>query len=293
MMQVLKSKQVDASKWDTCILQSANGNLYGLYDSIQTACTDWMAFVQDDYAAVAALPIKRKLGLTYSWHPQFLGPLGIFSAQPNQIRIEEFISEIKKHSWWVKMFYWQNLQPDFKAVPWNYQLLEFGNQSMDEIRSHYNENTRRNIQKAVKLGLEVREINSVDLLVNSFRKEKGEHIENLNEDSYQLLHRLISHWAGKGLATMKAIYQNEELLAIGCFLHWRNMVIYYKGVVTSAGKNTGAMHYLIDQEIQLAAKPGNIFDFGGSNTESVARFYKAFGGSNHAFYLNEFKKFKI
>lgn len=293
MIQVLKSNQIDQAKWDACIHSSPHGNIYGLYGSIQTACAEWTGFVQDDYTAVVALPLKRKLGLTYSWHPQFLGPLGIFSKNENQIQLNEFIDSLKKSSWWIKMFYWQNLQPEFQAQPWNYQLLDFGNRSIEEVKKGYNENTRRNIAKSDKLNVEVVDVDSIDVLVDSFRTEKGEQIEYLNDDSYLLLHKLISHWKQLGMAEIKAVYQHQTLLAIGCFLRWRNRVVYYKGVVTTAGKNTGAMHFLIDHEIQLSAKPFNVFDFGGSNTASVARFYLGFGAANHQFYLNEFKRFKI
>lgn len=293
MIQVFKSGEINQQKWDNCILNAVNGTIYGLYDSIQTACDEWLGFVWNNYEAVAALPIKRKLGLTYSWHPQFLGPLGIFASQPDALNLNDFIQLIKQESWWIKMYYYQNLSPGLTTSEWNYQLLEFNQKPIDDIVSNYNDNTRRNINKAAKAHVTIKEIMDVDILVNTFRDEKGSQISNLNDESYYLLKKLIIRWQEKGLASIKAVYQFDELLAVGCFLQWRNQVVYYKGAVTEAGRNTGAMHFLMDQEIKSAHRENGVFDFGGSNVETVARFYKGFGATNHHYYYTEYKKFKI
>lgn len=133
----------------------------------------------------------------------------------------------------------------------------------------------------------------VSLVVQHFMQHKGKQIDNIKPDSYQLLAKLMNHWLSKKMGHITGVYQNEELVAIGYFLTWNSTIIYYKGAVTSQGKQMGAMHLLIDHEIENSLGKFHCFDFGGSNAPSVARFYKGFGGLDKYYYLYEYKRFKI
>lgn len=318
MIYVLPHQKIDQQKWDTCILKSKHSSIYGLFDSISVACENWLSIIYKDYEAVAVLPVKKKLGLVYSWHPQFMGPLGVFTNQENPEIIKEMLGELSKHSLWIKMYYWQKEAPsrpspggrekahpdlpfgkekkiakNYKIVEKVYQELAIENKNIELIRSGYNENTKRNYKKAVKQSLTVRHISDVNLVINTFKENKGNQIENINEDSYTLLKKLMDHWLQKGLGHITAIYDKDQLSAIGYFLVHHNTIIYYKGAVTELGKANGAMHFLIDHEIENNLNQCKYFDFGGSNTESVARFYRGFGGVDKYYYLHEFKRFKI
>ncbi len=294
MIEVIPFKEINKEKWDRCIKESSNGNIYGLYDSISQACDHWIGIVYLDYRAVMALPLKKKLGLTYSWHPQFMGPLGIFSSKQNSEVEKEMFARAIKNSWWIKMHYWQNSPlAEFKETELVFQILEVKNKTIDLLRSDYNDNTKRNIKKAIKNNLVISKTNSIDEVILAFKENKGDKIENINDESYVLLKKLMNHWIKTKNGHISTIYHEDELLAIGYFLSWNGIAIYYKGVVTEKGKLAGAMHYLMDHEIGNSISNGNYFDFGGSNSESVARFYRGFGGIDKKYYLQEFKKFKI
>ncbi len=294
MIQVVPFEKINRTKWDACIHSGKNGNIYGLYDSICMACDRWVGIIYNDYQWVLALPQKKKLGLTYSWHPQFMGPLGIFGNEEDPQIQQKMLEEMIQHSWWVKMFYFQPAEGNLiKPTLWKYQQLGLAGKNMEDVRKEYNENTKRNRQKAVKQGIEIKKVSDVDLVINTFKENKGDQIENINEDSYVLLRKLMIHWLQKNDGHITGVYDGEILLAIGYFLTWRKTVTYYKGAVTNEGKNSGAMHFLIDSEINDHINKCDFFDFGGSNTESVARFYKGFGGKDVDYYLNEYKKFKI
>jgi hypothetical protein len=294
MIEVIPFNEINKAKWDECVNSSIHNNIYGLYDSISQACDHWVGIVYEDYKAVLALPLKKKLGLAYSWHPQFMGPLGVFSSVDDPEIESEIFSRTLKNSWWIKMYYWQNSSPkEFKKTQLVFQILDLRNSNMDILRSLYNENTKRNIKKAIKAGLNISHDSTVEELVLTFKENKGDKIENINDESYTLLKKLMKHWLKTKNGHISSIYQNDELLAIGYFLSWKGITIYYKGVVTERGKTAGAMHFLIDQEIEKSIVNGNYFDFGGSNSESVARFYRGFGGVDKNYYLHEFKKFKI
>lgn len=295
MIEALSFEKIDQVKWDKCIKESYRGNIYGLYDSICKACENWIGIIYNNYEAVMALPIKKKLGLTYSWHPQFIGPLGIYSVDEHPEMVHEIFAKMLEHSWWIKMYYFQN-EEENKSIKFTeriYQELHMTHQHIDQIRFGYNENTKRNIKKAVKQNLSLRSVDDVELVIQTFKQHKGNQIKNIDEDSYIHLKKLMSHWLEKKLGHIKAVYDGEKLAAIGYFLVWKDTIIYYKGAVTKHGKSNGAMHFLIDQEMEQYAGRCRFFDFGGSNTDSVAQFYRGFGGVNKSYYLHEYKKFKI
>lgn len=294
MIEVIPFAKIDKEKWDTCIHTSINGNIYGLYDSICLACDNWIGLVYGNYEAVLALPLKKKLGLTYSWHPQFMGPLGVYSSRENKEVVIELFLELTKHSWWIKMHYWQNVTTSgFDVSEKVFQELDMHGANIDNIRSGYNENTKRNFKKAIKQNLIIKSITDVDKVIQTFKENKGDQIENINEDSYSLLKKLMTHWLKNKLGYISAVYDGDRLAAIGYFLVWNGTVIYYKGAVTELGRSTGAMHFLIDHEIERNLGVCKYFDFGGSNTASVAQFYKGFGGLDKNYFLYEYKKFKI
>lgn len=294
MIQVLLQNEIDKEKWDSCILKSNGSNIYGLYDAVCIACENWRGIIYNDYEAVVVLPVKKKMGLVYSWHPQFMGPLGVFTNQKKREAIKEMLAELSKYSWWIKMYYWQKEGiKGFNITEKVYQELEIGNKNIELIRLGYNQNTKRNYKKAAKLDLAIQPITDVDLVINSFKKNKGSQIENINDASYKLLKKLMNHWMENGSGHITAIYDGDALAAIGYFLVHRETITYYKGVVTDTGKSNGAMHFLIDHEIESHLKQCKYFDFGGSNSESVARFYKGFGGIDRRYYLYEYKKLPI
>jgi hypothetical protein len=293
MIAFIPSEKIDPEKWNACVEQSNDGNIFGLYQSISLACEQWIGVVFNNYEAVLVLPIKKKLGLTYSWHPQFMGPLGIYAAE-NVTAYDELLGQLPAHSWWIKMYYWQQCATKhFKIIPRIYQELDMKKSTIASVRSGYNENTNRNIKRAKKLGLTIQNLNDANQVIKIFKENKGDQIANIDESSYELMSRLMTHWLQTKNGYITAVYQEEDLLAIGYFLVWKHTVMYYKGAVTENGKPTGAMHLLIDHEIEKHIGSATSFDFGGSNISSVARFYKGFGGVDREYFEYEFKKFKI
>src|SRR5688572_18987697 len=124
MIELIPSKKIDAQKWNACVINSKRGNIFGLYESISVACPQWIGVVLNDYEAVMVLPVKKKFGLTYSWHPQFMGPLGIFGGTKKEQK--EMLSLMRKRSWWIKMYYWQERRVrKFKVKERTYQVLSF------------------------------------------------------------------------------------------------------------------------------------------------------------------------
>ena len=77
------------------------------------------------------------------------------------------------------------------------------------------------------------------------------------------------------------LYQNLR------FYYYKNVINYLKGVLTEEGKKNGAMYAMFDYIIKSNAQTGKVFDFGGSDIEGVATFYKKFGAYDNSYYSYE------
>lgn len=94
-------------------------------------------------------------------------------------------------------------------------------------------------------------------------------------------------WAGteRGLAWNFSVQdQQHQSHAVACFFVYKNSLTYIHGSVNELGKKSGAMYFLFHELLTRAEKEGLEFvDFGGSNQEPVANFYRSFGGKDQAY----------
>ena len=292
MIRVINADKIDPAKWDYCVTSSPNGNIYGLYSSLNAGCKSWKGIIYGDYEAVLALPIKKKFMLSYSWHPQFMGPLGIYGKVLTPEITDGFFKAVLSNSWWIRMYYFQKTDATkCSFIPRVHQMLDVENLSIETVRKLYNENTRRNIKKTQQFQFEIKPDTDINSFIGFFKKNKGEEIDTLKESSYVQLSKLMKLWLGKGNGYIRSGYVNNELHAMAYFILWNGVLTYYKGFSTEAGKKNGSMHFLLDREIESNLARIHKVDFGGSNVESVARFYKGFGGADETYYQAESRKF--
>ena len=80
-----------------------------------------------------------------------------------------------------------------------------------------------------------------------------------------------------GHGDLISVYENKEFVGAGFFLLDKERVTYLKSASSEKAKKEGAMYGLINQAITKFKADYETLDFGGSDVESVANFYKKFG----------------
>ena len=80
------------------------------------------------------------------------------------------------------------------------------------------------------------------------------------------------------------VHQPGGMIGGGFFLKDKKRITYLKGASTEEAKKAGAMFGLMDFAIQRYQEDHDTFDFGGSDIESVATFYKKFGATDRIYY---------
>lgn len=281
MIKHLKNSEIDIVKWDQCINQSFNGNVYVLSWYLDITHEGWEALVENEYERVMPLPVSKKYSIYYMLQPFFIQQLGVFSTKRlNPEVINKFISHIPGHIRYVNI----NLNSFNKVKNDRLQLVKNVNHIQDMIKEYpliakkYSTNTKRNLKKSQKNKLSLMKNIKPEAVVNLFKLNKGKQIEKWNDHHYHKLSRLMYSAVYKGKGLVYGVFtEGNQLCAGAFFVKSNNRLIFLFSGADQTAKETGAMTFLIDSVIREFSPSQLVLDFEGSNDPNLARFYKGFG----------------
>ena len=274
----LRHNEIDRTRWDATIAQSLCDLPYAYSWYLDVVCPQWEALVADDYIYVMPLPVKQKWGISYLIHPIWIQQLGIYSE--HEITFEIFNLFRRSIPYLMYEFNVNYLNYDIakdvlSGIKTN--LIIPHNKEIDSIRKQYNSNTRRNISKANKCGLEIRET-SIDEFVDLWQAENQLMRRDLHTTIHSLAEAVISSKTDHFTPHLFGVYRDGRLVASLLGIQTRSRFIYLIPVSNREGKECCAMFALVDYIIKNICCPQHLtFDCEGSMIEGVARFYRGFG----------------
>ena len=284
----LDNKNIDKVRWDECIKNAPNGNIYAYSWYLDIVSKDWNALVTEDYANVFPLTWRKKIGIKYLCQPPFSQQLGLFSKEA--INADVFYSFLKNIPSDYKLIE-INLNIFNKDIPTHYSQKKNTTYELDlsspydEILKNYSENTKRNIKKSLKNNVFLTENVKPEAMINLFRNNRGRNITTLNEDDYILLKMIINQSIEKKCGELWGTFNgNNEMSAAAFFIKSNGKAVFLFSALNENGKNNGAMFCIIDNFIRLNAEKPFILDFEGSNDENISRFYKGFGSKKYLYF---------
>ncbi len=299
----LKNQEIDYEKWDFCIQQAENGNIYSQSWYLDVVAPNWEALIFGDYEYVMPLVVGKKFGIKYLFQPLFAQQLGIFPLPATGIQ-KKFAGAI------YNKFRFVQIQLNSKNNPGAFDLFEIKKKenlvlpllhSYSILSSQFSKNTQRNIAKGRKEKIQVVK----GLNAREFTELKKHCVEgNVDPDSFVTLERIISRSQMQGNGIILAAYTStNDVCSAAFFLRSRNRAVYLNAFSTDEGKKNRAMYVIVDEFIKEFAGTGLLLDFEGSSIDGVARFYKGFGAATETYYhlylnrlpfpLNLFKKNKV
>lgn len=280
-IKYLKREEIEDKKWNGCVHFALNSLPYGYTWFLDNVAETWDGLVLGDYRAVMPLPIRQKFIWKYIYTPRFAQQLGVFSLRPiSQKLFNAFIDQIPEEYKLVDQdvnFMNHNERADFKYFEkMNLELSM--NEEYEKLRKNYSTNLKRNIKKAEKHNLHLKNNVKPETVVSFFKEHIGDHLGFMKESDYHTLHRIIYRSQHYGMGSVYGVYSTEDqLLACAYFLYGKNRLINLLPASSKEGKATGAMSLLYDCVIRSHANKKLIFDFEGSMIPSIARYYKGFG----------------
>ena len=286
-IQYLQNQQIDYEKWDRCIANAANSLVYAESWYLDRVCPGWDALVLGDYLYVMPLPVRKKLGLTYSFQPFFTQQLGVFSP---------FVIEPELANLFIKAIPSKFRLIDIQLNIWNHVTLNQYNKhkrqtyllslspSAEQLREKYTTNTRRNIKKAIREKLHTANLYDIEEFIRFTRENLSTKTTGLREKDFRNLQTIIAYAFYHRKGEIAAVYNNRnQLIAATFFLFSRNSIIYLAASSSPEGIEKKAMFLLIDNLIASHARSSLMLDFEGSMIPGIARFYEGFGASAHFF----------
>lgn len=271
----IKHKDINFKKWDQTILTSVTPFVFAQSFYLNATCPAWDALVIGDYESVFPLTHKTKFGLTYLPQPPFTSQLGVFGKVDTEIE-QLFFNYIYQNYKLIdlELNTSNKLQSKFISPKKTYTLT---------YRSDYkfNQNTKRNINKAIENGFVVEQVdnNEVIALSQTYLNPFLENEVHLSKSTITLLDDLLkSSIKNHTLYTFKVIDKTQSIKALGHFICNGKHTLYLKGTNFDKADNSGSMHLLMKHAIEFFADKSLIFDFGGGSKQGLANFYMGFGG---------------
>ena len=271
---------IDQQKWDDRVAASANGFIFSQSFYLNALC-EWDALVAGDYEYIMALPRKKKAGFRYVFIPPFTGQLGIIGhAKPGIGLCTAFIkAAARQYAYTDSLLNEDNEAQEGKGiqVQWRDNMVLPLRDSYEMIAGRYSRDALKNLRKASLQGCTIEYNIPPEKVITLYRAAYGRLNRKVSEQDYRKFYALAltAIQAKKGF-TVGVNDAGSELVA-GAFFGIDNKRLYYiLGAPTPAGRQLKAVHYLVDTIIKKYAGTGLLFDFEGSDIESVANFYKKF-----------------
>ncbi len=287
MIRYRKNNEINKQKWDECILNSVNRRPYAFSWFLDFVSPGWDALEMNDYETVFPLPQGRKFGIRYLYQPYFAQQLGVFSREHlTEQLVEQFLRAIPSSFSFIHI----HLNSMNKVDPGRYTITSRLNHELDLISSYetifngYNQNTRRNLRKALDQNLSIQRKVDPDELIALFKANYGRNESSLKFRHYNTLRLLMTFCLKNTFSLTLGAYLPDHTLCAGVFLlRDLDRVIYHFAASDKNARENGAMFMLIDMFIKEHAGQPVILDFEGSVDPNVARFYKGFGAKEVGF----------
>lgn len=273
----IKHTDIDFNKWDATILSSEFPTVFAHSYYLNATSPGWDALVINDYESIFPLTWKNKFGITYLPQPYFTSQLGAFGKVSNEVEqtFHDYITR-KYKLIEIELNVANKLESKFN-LPKNTFVIDYSK----EIK--YNQNTNRNISKAVLAGLEVKQVADFEIselsetLLDPFLLQELK----LPLQEVAKFHRLlINCMENAALITFKTINKSDEIKALGHFVFNKRYALFLKGTTIDKHENSGSMHILIHHAIDHFKNKCELFDFGGGSLNAgLAGFYRGLGGT--------------
>lgn len=272
-MEFLLRKDIDTEKWNARIAADPIENIFCYAWYLDAVSKNWGAFMEGDYQTIVPIPFSSKLSVKSLYQPPFTREIDIFGGD----------------------FSWETLIPQLTKI---FRSVHFRNRQKRIFPDHdervyqfidltatlsYSTNANRLIKKAEDRFNYVTS-NKPKKLIELFRETAFKKIDSITDRDLIRLENLMTAALENKKGDLFEIHQSNTMVGAGFFLQDKNRITYLKGASTEEAKKDGAMFGLINFAIENYRDGYPIFDFGGSDIENVANFYKKFGAKDHVYY---------
>jgi len=284
MITRIKRKKLDVEKYDDCIENSLQSNIYGFSWYLDIVCDRWDVLVLNDYEAVMPIPWRRKFFIKYVYPPFWLIQLGIYSVEvedENEFLIELFSSfkYVETRTNTSNSFSMFNAFE--KQKQFHFLKLKEG---FEIVFSRYKKDRRKDLQRAKKNDLTEKWNDDPKKLIELYKNNVGKRVRKIKDKDYEVLLKLIEACIEKGKGEILSIYDTKyKLVASGFFLKYNKRATILVSSTDFKNRRNGANTFLINSAIYKYQNSVEVFDFGGSSMKNIAKYFLSFGAETESY----------
>ena len=291
-IRILASENIDKDRWNRCVAENENGLIYSTTQYLDAICTNWHGLVVDDYAAVMALPWKKKFGIRYGYIPPFIQQLGLIGDNGN-ISFAELIQSIQEFISFADIhfnFANTSLQDIIPVVSRTNLVIDLSH-SLNAIRSVYKNDAKENIRKATSHKLLYSTETNIDKALSFYQLQYGERIKHIQASDYNNFLQLSHHLEIKSECfTREVTDEAGNILTIALFLKDEKRIYNLMNTTLPEGRNKEANYFLLDGVIEEFAGQSLLFDMEGSDLPGVRAFYEKFGAISEPYFYYHYNR---
>ncbi len=283
--------EIDKVMWNSCVHYAINGNIFGYKWYLDNTAKEWDALVEGEYESVMPLIWNKNRWLGKSLYgPALVRESGIYSIHVlSKKRVETFLEAIPKELSNGQIILNEGTNPVTDSK-WNaqkrenYQLLL--SDTYEVIASKYAPELQKALQTASEAGLIATSNVRPEEIADLFKAEYSNSISN--QQKYYAMLRVMYNTLHRGWGFSSSIKSPKgELLAANFFIYSHGKLLSLVPIVSSQGKESGALAQLFDLAIRTNADRPLILDF---NSPEDIDFPKQFGAQTTPFYQLSRKK---
>ena len=281
MIKIVKYNEIDFFKFEECINNSLQKNIYSKKEVLDQLCENWELLVYGDYDYVMPVPLKKKFGFKIVLMPLFCQQLGVFGKDQNN-EIEHLFLDFLKKKYRI-LLYAFNHQNVFKhelKMKKNYFIDQ---QDYKSLRKNYFKGRKSTVKTAQYLLFKVeKRIDVLPFITDHF---KGLH----KKTDFNKFLDYIKFLDEVGKLIIFASYKNEDLTNLAIIINDENRYSLLGLVNNEDFKLDNGASFLIDRILQENIE-NKSFDFMGGNLRGIEVFFKSFGSKLKQYPLLEYSK---
>jgi len=286
MIQFVNRNDLNVKKYDKCISESLQSNLFGFSWYLDICCTNWSALVLNDYESVMPIPFRDKYKIKYVYPPLWILQLGLYSRD-SDVKLNDFLKVLQTNFKFVELplnSFNSITNLKNKILKRSFQFLSIKD-DYKSILNRYNRNRKRELVKAKVAKLVENWNDTPEKLIELFKLNIANRIHKINQYDFDNLLALMKYCLKIKTGDLLTIYSDkDELISAAFFIKNKNTVTQLVCASNLKNRDNGANTFSNDRAIFKYQKYFDIYNFGGSSMQSIAKYYKSFGAETEVYH---------
>ncbi len=282
---IIHANEIDVQKWDACVANNSNGLIYACSNYLNAMAGKWYGLIVNDYELILPLPVKKKMGISYSYMPAFtqqlgfIGQIDLLNAQV-VFTLQQFI----KYASPYLNFSNSKFAEEYNCDKLNNYIINL-NEPYLGIKANYKKTILYSLNKASKLGLNYITDNNFETALQLYKAYNQQNMAHVSATDYTNLKKLfITLQNNQQLLVRKVVDANNNLLSVAVLLKDKKRFYNIINVTPNIGRATESNYFLYDNILKELANQNRLFDFEGSDLPGVQKFYEKFGAINQPYF---------